>query len=473
MTFTLLSVLLVASPFSSPAAERHFEQGMRHFSAGDREGALLDFERARAIEPSPPVLFNVSIVASLLGRHVHALEALDALLSVQDELPPERLVKVNRLHAELTAKVGVLMIRVPVAGAAIDVDGRAVGRAPLSGPIRVMPGKVLVTALAPQHAPGRSEVELLPGQRRDIDLALEPMERPLAQLTIACEVPGATVFVDGERVATTPVRATIPVVPGSRLVRLARAGYRASEQRIDLRAGAAGELGFTLDEDPSQLVQASGRLEPRFAETQVLISVDGQRRGTDLPALVLPPGPHVLQFERSGFFPQRREVLVEAGSTTSFPISFEPTPELRAAVEGQRTAWRRASVIGFATSGALVLGGAVTFSALLRAATDATRANDAALMKYASLECKLGGQLEQCEAEVIRSDARLQAVKSAQWVGPTLMGIGAGLVVASAFAFFLAPDPARFDHPQTNELAPAIGLLVDPGGGGMTARWSF
>jgi hypothetical protein len=473
MMVTLLSIALAASPFSSPVAERHFEQGMRHFSAGDREGALLEFERARAIEPAAPVLFNVAVVASLLGKPLHALEALDALLATQEALPPARLARAKTLHAELSARVGTLVIRVPVEGASVDVDGRPVGRAPLLRPVRVQPGRVLVTALAPRHAPSRAELEVDRGQRREVDLPLEPLERPLAQLTVACEVPGANVFIDGERVALTPVRASLPLVPGPHLVRLTREGYRPAEQRIELREGSTGELGFTLEEDASRLVQASGRVEPRLSETQVLITVNGQRRGTDLPALVLPPGPHVLGFERSGFFPQQHEVMVEAGATTALSVSFEPTPELRADLETQRTGWRRASLVGFALGGAAVVGGAVTFGVLQTTQRDAAVAADAARAKYESIECRLGGQLQQCEDELARADARLRSVTSAQWVGPTLIGVGAGLLVASVLAFVLAPDPARFDRPPSLELAPALGVLVGPGGGALTARWAL
>lgn len=469
----VVSLFVSAKPISSAEAERHFEQGLRHFSSGDREGALLEFEQARAIEPSPPVLFNIALIASTLGRHVHALEALELLLATPEKVPANRMAKVKALHAQSLAKVGTLVIRAPVEGAAIDVDGRSVGRAPLSAPVRVMPGRVLVTALAPRYAPGRQEIEVVPGQRRELEVPLQPLERPIAQLKIACEVPGADVYLDGQRVAMTPVKATIPVVPGDHVVRLAREGYRASEQRLELQEGSTAELGFTLEENPTDLVRASGRIEPHFSETQVLVTVDGQRRGTDVPTLLLPPGLHTLVFERSGFFPQRHDVSVAAGGVVGLPVSFEPTPELRAELDQRRGTHRGLGIAGFAVSGALVAAGAVSTAVLFDQKTQAQRSYDAAFARYQTIDCKLGGQLTQCESELANADARLVAARGSQWVGPTLMGAGGALFAASLITFLLAPDPARYDRQGADELAPSLAVSLGSGAGMVTARWAY
>ncbi len=468
MPLAMAVVLLGASPTA-------FELGLARYNAGDKEGALQAFERARAEDPKPGVLFNIALVADALGRTVYALETVELVLAAPGALPPARLARARGLQEALRRRVGTLVIRSPIEGVAVDVDGRQVGRTPLPVPVRVPAGRVLITAMAPRFAPHRDEVKVAPGETKDVALVLEPLERPLAQLRVQCEVPGADVFIDGERVAITPVEATIPVIAGVHQLRLSRVGYRSAERPVSLGEGATGEVQVTLEEDSSAVAQSGVRLEPRFSETQVQVWVDGQRRGVDPLALVLPPGPHVLRFERAGFFAQQRALTFEPGAPRGLEVLFEPTPELRATLEDQQHLHQRLGLGGLAAGGALLVAGSFATAFNVSGGAAAQEAlNEATRHEQFDFACATSSGRMTCEIATANARASVEAFQRARWVGPTMLGVGAAAAVAGLVAWLTAPSPTAWDRaPPASELEPSVSAVVGPGGVGVQVSGTF
>lgn len=71
----------------------------------------------------------------------------------------------------------------------------------------------------------------------EVQREVEELRRRVAHLEIACEVPGALVFVDDELVGETPLRKQVHVSGGRRRLRVQKAGYSVFEQSFEV-AGA-------------------------------------------------------------------------------------------------------------------------------------------------------------------------------------------------------------------------------------------
>jgi hypothetical protein len=158
---------------------------------------------------------------------------------------------------------GRLLVRTSPPGAAVEVDGAAVGVAPLAlGGLA--PGAYRVRVSAPGYEPAERRVELTPGApRAALAVTLRPAgpapagERAspapqrgaaaLAAIEIVSRPPRARVFLDGRSVGTTPLRVAA-LEPRTYTVRLELAGHR--DWTLDVRAV------------PGRLVRVTASLEP-------------------------------------------------------------------------------------------------------------------------------------------------------------------------------------------------------------------
>jgi tetratricopeptide (TPR) repeat protein len=149
--------------------------------AGDYAAALAAFREARTISDRPVLLFNIGMCHRELGDWGAAVEAFDEYLTEGRETEPaERLAEVGRQRGELAPQLGELWIEVVPAGAELTIDGRAVGSAPLPGPLRLRAGTHVLVARRPGYADVRTEVTIVAGGRAEVALELTPPETPPA-----------------------------------------------------------------------------------------------------------------------------------------------------------------------------------------------------------------------------------------------------------------------------------------------------
>jgi hypothetical protein len=140
---------------------------------------------------------------------------------------------------------------------------------------------------------------------------------PLAStIEVATVPPGATLFIDGEKVGGTPYSGQ--VLPGERKVRLELASHVAIEKVIDVPIRGALVVSETLEKSPARLVVAAA---PEGAG----ISVDGKRLGTGKVEEVVQPGKHRILIDLKGFVPLAEEVEVRPGETLAVERTLEPT----------------------------------------------------------------------------------------------------------------------------------------------------
>jgi TonB family protein len=159
---------------------------------------------------------------------------------------------------------------------------------------------------------------------------------PPPGLAITTVPPGATVWLDGAPVGTTPLFLS-NVPPASHRVRVAVEGYVSSELSVRTTDEAtAMPLRFILQ-------QATGTLELDSDPAPATIQVDGQARGTTpFSDNQMPPGTHRVLVELPGYRSFSRAVDVSPGKTERLVAHLERDPDTASSDESlRRKGWVR------------------------------------------------------------------------------------------------------------------------------------
>ncbi len=164
---------------ASVEARKSYARGLELYAQREYGRALVEFERAYTLVPSPKLLFALGQTHSGLEQYADAFQVLRAYLDrVGTSVPPERRAQVHRQLEALRARVGELDVTVDVSGATITLDGETAGTSPLSRPMIVDVGRHRVIATLRGHTPGASRVSVVAGQLTQLRFDLEPISRP-------------------------------------------------------------------------------------------------------------------------------------------------------------------------------------------------------------------------------------------------------------------------------------------------------
>lgn len=268
-------------------ARRHFELAKAAVEAGRFRDAAEHFELAYDAAPNPAVLYNLGQARATLGDYAEATVALTRYLHEGGaSVPPARRAAVNRDLERLRRELTALEVRSDPSGATVAVDGREVGRTPLTPPVLVTAGRRRIEVRAPAHAPVHLQMDLPRDGEYALSLTLSPIVSApeLVALRLECPLPEARVILDGARpqVMLEPFLMT-PVEPGRHQVLFEREGYRASPLEINVRGGGQA-VRCALAPLPGQIRGMLAVLAGRGAR----VAIDGHPGS----AASVPPGRH-------------------------------------------------------------------------------------------------------------------------------------------------------------------------------------
>jgi tetratricopeptide (TPR) repeat protein len=164
-----------AAPDSKEAKEQariHFQKGLENYQDGDFRAALIEFERAYALQPAYRLLYNLGQVAYELRDYTGTERYFTKYLEEgKDEIPADRRAEVEQDLARVRARIASVSILTNQAGAKLFVDDREVGRAPLDGPQRLSAGQHRIQGQQTGYAPVTRVVELAGGD--DVTVRLD------------------------------------------------------------------------------------------------------------------------------------------------------------------------------------------------------------------------------------------------------------------------------------------------------------
>lgn len=470
MTKTLAVLVVLGAGLSraqdaaTDEAKRRFELATRLYAQGNKEQALEEMQRVATFGERPAVLLNLVILYAELDRPEPAVVTADKLLSMKTTFDAQRLERVRSIRAAQRAKLGEVHVSAPLDGVELAIGGRVLGTSPLAAPVLATAGKLVLAAKAPRHEPLYRELSVPAGGVLEIAIELKPTTVNVATVRVRCPVPGVDLFVDGLRVGTTPDVQKLAVMPGARVLSARRDGYRSVEKSVNALEG--GELEVELVPVPEDDAPRA-EVTVQASEDQVTATVDGQRAGLlGTSPLKLVPGPHLLVFERGGFYPVRRQVALAPSSVERLDLVFEPTPELRAQLLSARGWHRLLGWIGVGVGAAGLAASAVYQFGYL----EAERAQ--AQREYADLNAQADARTgcyltrEGCPGPIERARTRLQQVDSLTAVGVSGFILSGLVVGAGVVSLVTTPDLSKYDRrPMGGDYLQELGVVPLPGGG--------
>jgi hypothetical protein len=193
------------------AALEHYDRGVELARQGHYQEALDEFSTAYEKSPNYAVLYNIGQAYIGLKKPIEALKALEQYVDdAKTEVAPERLERIKKQIAAQRAELVELRLAVNTLGAAIEVDGRPAGTAPLSGPLWLTPGTHLLVVSAPTRATLARSLNVEQGKVIDLTVELLPLPvAPRNRSAAAATVPSQA----APAAQTTPAGATHAPAP--------------------------------------------------------------------------------------------------------------------------------------------------------------------------------------------------------------------------------------------------------------------
>ncbi len=205
----------------------------------------------------------------------------------------------------------VTLLSRPIAGASVEVDGRQIGVTPIRD-LELAAGAHRIRFAAPRYQPAQldAKVEGM-GRSQQFEIALQPDWAPVS---FASTPSGASLWIDGEAMGTTPVTLDL------------RSGERSVELRLDKhdthRAQLTVVAGQAMTPAPYLLSPSDGVLAVSSEPDGASVTVDDRYHGvTPLEISLAPEQEHRVVLSKAGHRPVSRSVRVEAAATESLQVA--------------------------------------------------------------------------------------------------------------------------------------------------------
>lgn len=205
--------------------------------------------------------------------------------------------------------LGDVRIETRPPGAAVTVDGRAVGTGPVT--VRALgagrPHRVEATLAG--HGLARQDVVPQAGASTPVTLALEQVP---ARLVVTTDPPGSEVQVDGRPRGVSPLTLTA-LAPGSHAISVSHAGYLQNDTTVSVRAGDQ-EIRLALATEPPGYLVVQGDQPAAIWVDNQIVKADVQNSG--LRQLVA--GSHPVRVVFSSGETIEQVVLVKSGERATY-----------------------------------------------------------------------------------------------------------------------------------------------------------
>ncbi|MGB8297302.1 MAG: PEGA domain-containing protein [Polyangia bacterium] len=270
-----VAVLVACASWSAIAGDKEeakqlFDAGLKLMRLDDFAGASANFERSVALYPTQNSLFNLANCYKALQRYGDALVVIERLKrDFAGKLKPEIKEAVEREQQDIQSLVAHLTLRTVPADVTIKIDGKDVGQGPALGPLLLGPGEHEIEAARPGYRSERRTVKLVSGKDRSEKFVLEV---ETGQVAVLVNLAGASVFVDGQQVGTTPLTEALSLPPGRHALIVRAADHEDAQRELEVQAGTKQVLDIVLSAKPAPMPVAGTAATPSTPESEMSLS---------------------------------------------------------------------------------------------------------------------------------------------------------------------------------------------------------
>ncbi len=140
----------------------------------------------------------------------------------------------------------------------------------------------------------------------------------VSALTVNVDEVGAEVFIDDEKVGTSPLAGPVTVDVGTRKIRVTKKGFKPKELPKPIPGGGALTVDLQLEKEIHR-----GRLQV-IAGAEDIISLDGKVIGKGRWEGAVPSGGHQLRVTASGMTPFQSEAVVQDDQLRRIDVTLTP-----------------------------------------------------------------------------------------------------------------------------------------------------
>lgn len=438
-------------------AKAAYAQALQLLESGRIAEAAEHLEQAYALSPHYAVLYNLGKAYALLNRPVDALATFSRYLDEGGSgIDASRRAEVEQFTQRLQAQVTRLKLRVEPQGAVVQLDEHVLGTAPIDKIVPVMPGDHHLSIRRDGFAPFVQAVHLEPGELRTFSISLTGLQAAWGAITVTCPLVDVAVFVDDERLATTPLKSSLRVPSGRRSVRLERDGYKPQRLDVDVGDDTTRSLACRLEAIRGR---SAARLQVTASEPGASVYIDGQPAPDDG---VLPAGRHTVVVEHNGFLPWQRLPVLAPDHIERLHAKLVPTEQYRRDYERRARAMRTWAYIS-AGGGLVLLAGASGLLLWNNGRYDDWKQKDAELQRiYDAGPTSPAWSAAQDEQD--KNDALLHSIKVVDGVTVATAIVGAAGVATGVVLRFVGPAPDKYNE---------ISAVFAPGSAGVRLRSHF
>ncbi len=186
-----------------------YESASLLYRDGDYAGAVTKFNHAFELAQDPRLLWNIAVCEKNLRRYANVQRLVTRYLAEGgDYLTADDRASAEALLGAIASFVSALTVTVTPSGATVLVDGRAVGKSPLPGPISVDMGNHVISAELEGYLAQQRTLELVGGRATDVSFALQEL-RHEGKLRVVAG-PREEIYVDGKIVGVGQWEGVLP-----------------------------------------------------------------------------------------------------------------------------------------------------------------------------------------------------------------------------------------------------------------------
>lgn len=225
------------------AAKRHFQQAIALYNDQNFDAALAEFQAAYRVRHSPAILYNIGLTQKALFRYNDAISSLEQYLTEDPTASVDRKKEANQLIEEMKALLAEVTFDVTPPGAAILLDNRTIGTAPLK-PSGIAAGGHRIDVTADGYKPGRKEIIITAGVPMTLRFQLQLIPKT-GKVRITANRSKSTVKVDDRTLGTAPVEVELAL--GGHSLEVSAAGMQTHRSELVIAPGQERTVSITLD----------------------------------------------------------------------------------------------------------------------------------------------------------------------------------------------------------------------------------